>query len=220
MTTIVRVQFGGVCYTGEKWRTGLDFGNALNTGSPTLAELTTFNNTMRNAFNTSVWSGFLDDFNRSSVTFDYVRTAVYNNGVSVGSYEQNYTSVPGTGVAPALPGSSAVVVTKRTDIATRSHRGRMYLPLTSASLEVASGQIPDANVTTIATGIAGWLSLMNAQTITVNGTVYPLDVVVSGNPPAYDPFKTITSVRVDSRVDRQVRRQLDAPSQFNQIVTV
>lgn len=220
MTARILATVGGSVYTGEKWRTTLMLDGSLSIAPPTPAELSSLVTLIRNTFNTNVWSAGasgLRTFNSNTTTLDYASARVWSNGVAtpVGFYENTFAAVAGSGGANLLPPSAAVVASKRSDLATRHGRGRAYLPLTSVALEAASGQIPDATCSSIATWYAAYCSAMNAATFTLGGISQFYEAVVDGPYSPTNQFgNAITHIIVNSNVDRQVGRQRDAVSQF------
>ncbi len=223
---IIRYTVGGQDFAGEIWRTTIDaYCGAINPSSPSPIELETLCDGIKALFKASLWDGTngLASLNKAVLTLEYARAAVYHNGVGIGAFEKTGTVYNGTGPATTLPGSAALVVTKRTAVSTRAGRGRAYLPITAAVLEVASGQVADATVAQAATNYADFCHDINHSTVTLGGQVYAQTAsVVAGwsvNPVTATP-RDIISCSVDSRVDRQARRQTRAPSQFSSTAPV
>lgn len=73
----------------------------------------------------------------------------------------------GTGALPALAGHTALVATLRTARAGRNARGRAYLPGFNAASMGSNGQGITALNTDVGNWIANWISVFNAQGLTL-----------------------------------------------------
>lgn len=112
-------------------------------------------------------------------------------------WEGTQAPVVGTNAGPALPPNCAFLVRKRTGLAGRQHRGRMYLP---ACLGVGEDSVPSTGV------------MLEAQRVVLQGRVNTGfatgDKVIlhdSLSPGALSPT-LITSLHLDHRLATQRRR--------------
>lgn len=134
----------------------------------------------------------------ASCGYDSVKTYHYPTGGPNATYlgTAAFTTGVGTSVAPLLTNQSAIVASLRTQLAGRSHRGRMYFPCTAATLPNHQGATTLPG--NVAPDVAGFFG-----DVKVNGTV-GIPVIVSQV--AGGSYTPISSVIVDSRLDVQRRR--------------
>lgn len=132
-----------------------------------------------------------------AITWTEVRVYGYPAGGTkasfVGSYELP-AGVTGTGTT-TLPNQVCLVLTLNTGLAGRSHRGRMYIPISKATLDGTS-ELTSQLLTDFVTTWRTFFSDVNASD---TGQI----VVVSQHLGAFFP---LSSVKADSRLDIQRRR--------------
>jgi hypothetical protein len=159
---------------------GFDF----SVGEPTNTTYTNFRTQLLSVL------GSVDNYDR----LDSYR---YSGGVAVEHHSVDF-SHPGTGSAAVrLPTQNCCVLTLRTANATRSGRGRIYLPFVAQTLVAATGMLPSTNVNALVDTFALWIS----EQITL-GTNVP--VVVSQS---QSVVRTIVAVDADLVPDTQRRRR-------------
>jgi len=130
--------------------------------------------------------------------YDSVKTYHYPTGGPAATYlgVSAIASGAGNSAAGQLTLQSAMVASLRTQLAGRSHRGRMYFPCVSGAL--TSHQHTNPTVSNVAADVAGFFS-----DVKVNSSVGIPVVVSQVGAGSYTP---ITQVIVDSRLDVQRRR--------------
>lgn len=134
----------------------------------------------------------------SASGYDSVKTYHYPTGGPAATYLGIAAIAGGTGAGTgtSLPLQGAIVASLRTQLAGRSHRGRMYFPCVAETL--TNHQLGSARTNTLAPDVAGFFSDVKA-----NGSVGIPVIVSQVGGGSYTP---ITSVIVDSRLDIQRRR--------------
>lgn len=147
----------------------------------------------------ALWSTFrtelLNHMGPDQVITDY-DTYAYSGGALV---EHDHESVnhPGVDTTGALPLQVACVLTMRSDVLTRSGRGRLYLPTSGFSIMGGSGHLfASSVVNSLVDKFAAWLSTYSATGAD--------PVVVSRT---HGVMHTITSVDADLVPDTQRRRR-------------
>lgn len=110
--------------------------------------------------------------------------------------QASIASGTGTGTGSSLPYQCACVVTLHTLFAGRRHRGRMYVPVNSATL--SQHQLTSTQIGNINGACQDFLSAVNASS-SVPGTVAVISQVIGEE-------TVVSSISVDSRVDIQRRR--------------
>lgn len=190
----------GTTVNGGTWSFG--FWSTVSTaGTPTDANMATALNTAKTpleAFWTSfkVYAAAGTNLTRHSAYFYPAGAALAANVAHI-----DITPVPGTGSTPTSP-RSAVVVTTLTASSGRSHRGRMYLPFTGTAS--SSGlQISTSVVDNIASYAKTLLNAFNLIDLTPTWGNAPCWIRSLKTGQAYP----VTHVRVDSKIDNQLRRQ-------------
>lgn len=194
---VTHVVFGGDLPGGERWQSGFwvsgavpaDAGVATANADLWWAQLTAADasGAMRVTFTHA----------GSSVSMRYVRVYPYPSGGPIAPYVGEHTGSIIGASTDTLPNQCALVVTLRTALSGRRHRGRMYLPVTGLPLGSSGGQANTAHVTEIADAWGTCFSDWNASGD--NGKI----VVVS---PTGSSFSPVTTVSVDTRIDIQRRR--------------
>lgn len=114
------------------------------------------------------------------------------NGPAALRAEAPYSG-PSSAVTPNMPNQVSLVATLKSDVPTRTATGRIYLPALAAS--VVNGVLSSPTAQSIATGVANYLTALNASTATD-------DVVVAGSTAA-----AVVRVEVDNVLDTQRRRR-------------
>jgi hypothetical protein len=132
----------------------------------------------------------------SDTHFERVTTYSYLDTSGHATYiAESPLVVAGTSTGDQLPNQCALVVTLNTAHAGRRNRGRIYLPCTQATL--VAGQL--------AASAVGQVTLWWANYITaLNGELGDQHIVVLSQ--VAGASNSVTSVRVDSRIDIQRRR--------------
>jgi hypothetical protein len=120
----------------------------------------------------------------------------YSGGVAVQHTQATFTH-PGTGSATTLPTECCAVMTFRTALASRSGRGRIYLPVRSLVVDTTAGTWPPTPINDVVDNLATYLTSF----IGGAGSIGP--VVVS---PTLTAMNLITSVDADYVPDTQRRR--------------
>lgn len=127
-----------------------------------------------------------------------------------GEFEYS-TPIAGANTA-RLPLTSACVVSLISDDVGRKNRGRIYIPAAGAGL--SSSQMDSSTTSAVATATAALITGINTTNV---GATPPETVVVGSNQATPPP---ITSVRVDSLVDVQRRRQDKVGALFTHAASV
>src|SRR5262245_31103268 len=118
------------------WRTSLDFGVTLvGIFGPTAAQL---NDILNNKWNTGLDTWWTNIKPKNTPSVDYSFSALYwypmNTSVSPAVGLRSFTASPGTGVSQPFPMRTCLVVSKKTNFAGKTNRGRMYIPWTNPAL--------------------------------------------------------------------------------------
>jgi hypothetical protein len=196
--SVTHVVFGGALPGGEHWQSGF----WVHGATPEDAAAA-------NA-NAELWWGQLtaeDDSGAMRIqlevchaecTLAYVRVYPYPSGGPTAPFvgEHSPTALTGSGSELRLPNQVAMVVSLRTALSGRRHRGRMYLPCNALGLE-SSGNFADSNIALIAAGWATCFSDWNESGD--NGSI----AVVSQTGTS---VTDVANIVVDSRPDIQRRR--------------
>jgi hypothetical protein len=136
-------------------------------------------------------------------TLEQVVTYAGNDGppfVNVSSLAK----IAGTQTPAVVPQNTAYLIRKRTDLAGRRGRGRMYVPGVSEADSGATGMVLASAVTAWQTAFNNWF---NDLTVTVGNRFYPPAVLHRSEGIGVEPLPTlVTSFVVDSRVATQRRR--------------
>lgn len=201
---LFRVTVGGAAPSGENWSVGAWYDALLSSGTPGPADMNTIAAYALAQFQSNVWGaggGGLAGNNVTGFALSTGKAYWYRNGVISGSGSAAQTATPGTGSSPQ-PQFTAQVVTLGTDTPGRSHRGRMYLPMTSRAPSGSTGLWP-AN-STLLNGVYAWLAAMRTNGIGWSPMGNPALVVVSST----HGLKTIiTQLRMDNKPDTQRGRE-------------
>lgn len=195
---VVRIVLGGTAPGGEIWETGFWMTNTGVTDEATANALALIiYGTLSSADDSGAMRITVETFFTALSSWDYVRVYAYPNGGPVAT-AIGYKAVPqpltGSG-SHYLPNQVAVVLTTRTQLAGRRHRGRMYLPCFSSTL-TAAGQLDPTILGAVCTAWATAFSDINHGT---TGQV----VVVST---AGSTSTQISLLTMDTRCDIQRKR--------------
>ncbi len=110
----------------------------------------------------------------------------------------------GTGVSPVIPQNSAYLIRKRTDLAGRRGRGRMYLPSVIETVVDAKGDLTIAWRGTVQEKFNDWYT---ALTTAGTGGTFPPAVLHRSEGAGFEPPPTlVTTFVVDQRIATQRRR--------------
>jgi hypothetical protein len=196
---VYHVRVGGSRVGGEQWETGFWVSGATPTSNSEANALAALwlGQLMANDTSGAIAQSSLHLF-AATTTIDYVRVYCYPGGGSTAQYIGVATQTPATGPkSQTCPNQAALVVSLRTELAGRQHRGRMYLPLDT--LNGGSGaQLSTTDVIAVSLAWATCFTDWNASGD--NGTVVVVSRVGAG---AAVP---VTDVVVDGRADTQRRR--------------
>lgn len=193
-----RIVFNGKMPNGEIWSTGFWVHGGVPTSAGeanALAELA-FDEFLAND-DSGAMRISIEDLMNAATSLTDIKAYCYPTGGPTAPYIGDYvlpTAKVGT-VGGHLPNQVAIVLTLRTGIAGRRHRGRMYLPMTGLTM-AADGQVAQ---TDLATQTDAWALAFSDW----NAADTPKIVVVSQVGTAYTP---VTSVTMDSRADVQRSR--------------
>jgi hypothetical protein len=124
------------------------------------------------------------------------------DGTMQHNVQQGITSIvlAGTGAGEPLPPNVAVVMSKVSDLPTRSGRGRAYAPPPTVD-SMNSGRMASASVTIFANG---WKNFMANLSTAAGGAYEPVIAHPSFIPSAFTPFNQI---KVGDVFDTQRRRR-------------
>lgn len=183
---------GGLGAGAEKWACSLWLdGYTAGTGSGSIDLDALEINTQWVAFRTAVLACMTADDN-----FNQLDSYYYEGNVAV-AHKQKTGSHPGTVSSNVHPFQIAGVLTLRTANATRSGRGRIYLP-THAIPIFTTGQLSGSQLNTCADTLAAWMSTFAESSPLIT------PVVVSQT---HGTKSAITSVENDLILDTQRRRR-------------
>jgi hypothetical protein len=134
---------------------------------------------------------------------EYVATYAGNDGPTIVTIS-TVDPVPGGGSAAIVPQNTAYLIRKRTDLAGRRGRGRMYLPSVAEQNVDAVGIVAPSTVTSLQAAFDAW---MLELTDTIGNELYPPVILhrsegIGEEPP---PTPVVTFV-VENRVATQRRR--------------
>lgn len=195
------VRIGGAFYS-DNWSVGIWLRFPDGAGSPAPADADQLASTVLSQFQTKVWAGAtvpLRQRNGGSISLINSYAVYYINGVPIVSGRATQTPDPGISATPALPPSTALCVTLRTDRAGRMNRGRVYLPYTSGTL-TGGLQAPSADVLQLAANMKAWLDGVNAATLSIETS--PTHRVIIGSKVAPNSAP-VSSVAINSVLDTQ-----------------
>ena len=192
-----RVTFGGALPAGERWQSGFWTHGETPTDNATANALADLWDGQLTSTDSSGPLNAMETMMTAGITLDFVRVYCYPTGGTTATViGEHASSWHGTAAAQTQPNQCALVVSMRTGLAGRRHRGRMYIPVngvaTMTNSQVPSSQCDDA--------AAAWgLCFSDWNASGDNGTV----VVVSQTGTLFAP---VTQLIIDSRMDIQRRR--------------
>lgn len=188
---VTRVVYSGhTAGTSESWAFGLwlkdttGIAQDYNPGEPTAATYLNWRNSFLALMRPEDHLTDLDSY-------------LYSGGVAT-THTHATVSHAGTASAATLPPQCAVVLTLRTSLATRSGRGRMYLPYWGEAIDTTTRLGNATAINAAVDALALWINNLTASTPTTTG------VVVSQT---HGTTATITSIDADNVIDTQRRRR-------------
>lgn len=194
-----RVVHYGALPGGEVWNTGhwmIGTGIDSNTSANAIAAQLTLAMTDSGA----PWgTSGIQNINSAGVTYKGAKVYHYMTGGPAASFQGesiNLTPPAGTAGAQTMPDQCAVCVSLLTEASGRQNRGRMYLPINSATLP-ASGQLGTGTNTQYVTALKVYLQ---KATFRIPGS----SIVVMSNVGSHTTG--VTRLRADTIVDTQRRR--------------
>lgn len=121
-------------------------------------------------------------------------------------------STPTAGVGtPVMPWNAASVMSLRTSIPRgRGSNGRVYWPAIAAPIDAVTGRISSTPQQARTTAFATFLNALN----TAAGTYFPGTKVIVASNIGLGVSATVTSVRMDNRLDSIERRENDLTAQW------
>lgn len=194
----------GTFGTGDIWETGFSM---IDTGVTSASLASALANIIAGTLGASDASGamtitlahIMDDFSK----WLGVRVYAYVNGGTkadfIGEYVLPAARVGGKVVSK--PNQCALVLTLRSDLAGRSHRGRMYLPATGLDIDTQDGQVSQADLNTV---LSGWVTGFSDINDSDTGEIVITSVVLDANTP-------VSSLTLDSKVDIRRSRAKQEP---------
>jgi len=140
---------------------------------------------------------------KSDSSYTFVKAYCYPTGGPTATFVGERTITPGGGGGGSGSGNAplyqCMVVSTRTALSGRTHRGRLYLPASGTTLDTTHrfanpllGQVADA---------------MKAMFDAVNDFVVPVGLVVSVLSQKDSDSEFVTSISIDSKPDVQRRRE-------------
>ena len=188
---VTRVVFSGTLANGlEKWAFGLwwfrpsGIAFDFSTGEPTATSYLAFRSAFLNVM-------------RPEDSFTDLDSYLYSGGAAT-QHTHATVSHPGTSSAATLPCQCSIAITLRTALATRSGRGRIYVPYDGASVSTTTRTGDSTKIDTLVDALADYYTNVIAVSV---GTI---PVVVSQTLASYNQ---ITSVDADYVIDTQRRRR-------------
>lgn len=184
----------GTFGSGDIWETGFSM---IDTGVTSASLASALANIIAGTLGSSDASGaarimmqnLVDDFSKWLGVRVYAYVTGGTKADFIGEYVLPQPVVGGKTVTK--PNQCALVLTLRTDLAGRSHRGRMYLPATGAEIDTADGQVLQTELNTV---LAGWVTGFSDINESSTGEIVVTSVALDANTP-------ITSLTLDSKMD-------------------
>ena len=194
----VRVAWSGIMPGGEIWESSF-----WTVGNPPAdaAAATTLADLLWDTFASNSpgpWFTTLQSLCSANTLLNRVRTYVYSGGSDRATFVGEHVSATGLSGASSqvTPNQIALVMTLRSSLAGRAHRGRMYLPATKLGLST-TGNVQDGITAPVANAWATGFGVWNAAS---EGKVSVVSSIGAGS------SVLVTSVAVDTRPDVQRRR--------------
>lgn len=190
---VLKLVYSGLLASGaERWACSLWFNGYTDIGG---SSGTSYDGTHESTGTAYVaWRTAMLQLMRPEDSMQQVDAYFYSGGVAT-----QHATAPavhaGAGSVNTMPTQVAAVMTLRTALATRSGRGRIYLPARAVGVTPASGLFSGTLVNTAVDTLASWFTAQKAAG-------FPA-VVVSQT---HGTFQPITTVDADGRPDIQRRR--------------
>lgn len=132
----------------------------------------------------ALWTGQLDGLVCDDVVLTEVSTASLNEETDKQiSRLADDLNLPGVGAAECLPFQCSVAVSLKTDFATRSGRGRFYLPPMTTAI-MSAGRVSAAAITTAVAAVNAWWGALDTAGLALvirSKTSHTSVSVTSGN---------------------------------------
>lgn len=151
------------------------------------------------AFNTHIFQ------TRGQGAYTFVGVTVYvGNDGPPSVYTSTEAPVAGPGTSQLLPPNSAYLIRKRTDLAGRRGRGRMYFPGVTEGNVDNVGTLTGAEQSAWTTALEDWYEFLTAG---VGARLYPPVVLHRSEGIGEEPAPTpVTSFTIDAKIATQRRR--------------
>jgi hypothetical protein len=192
---LVHITFGGPLST-ERWQTGAWF-KLTGVGTPTPVDFTTPLNSINSATGL-LWSTAIKAGCSSGTNLDFVKLTMYRNNVLYFVGQQSISAAAGSGTSP-LPGYVAQVWTLKSNLPTRSGRGRMYVPKNGLAVSGTTYQWP--TVSTALAALKTWANSCETALSGLPGTTPSAKLSVVGR--SGPPSQPVTLLQADSIPDVQ-----------------
>lgn len=189
-----RVILYGTFGTGDIWETGFSMIDTGVNSAPTANALAlliagTLNSSDASGSMRVTMANLVDDFS----FWLGVRVYAYVSGGTKADFIGQYVlpAPRAGGKTITKPNQVALVLTLRSDLAGRSHRGRMYLPATGADIDPQDGQVSQANLNTVLTA---WVTAFSDINDSAAGEVVITSITLDAN-------TAVSSLTLDSKLD-------------------
>jgi hypothetical protein len=194
----VRLVASGVMRGTQTWSIGMSFATPIpHTNTELFAWLAPVDTAMIAFYNTAAIKSSAWD-----TTTSYGRVAAYQYLAAGNATAQAQVISSGvTGVqAAGAPSQCSLVISIRSGLGSRDHRGRVYLPMTGRGGWANSGQLASADCNSIATAFKALVNTLNLTTIGGAATTFGIASRGSGFTIAAQDCV------IDSKIDTQRRR--------------
>lgn len=195
---LVKITLHGTLVGGEIWETGFWIAGAAGLTAGDMNQLARDVDTAVSKSTAPAGGIFTiaGHFWSGATAYTGVKAYAYSGGAQASAIGAFDRVAPLTGVgATKAPDQVAIVLTLRTNLAGRSHRGRMYLPCTGPSYE-ADGQLAKSETDLVTTA---WSSTFSALAVPAGRRVVVLSKVLGST-------QDVSAVTMDTRMDIQRRR--------------
>lgn len=195
----IKVVLSGTLNGGEIWETGFWLSGPANA---TAAELNALAKLVADEMTIASPAGgiaaLMGHFADGKCAFTEVRTYLYQGGTTasvIGTYTVPQTATTVGVGSPKQPDQCCIVLTLRSDLAGRRHRGRMYLPVQGATLGT-DGEVAKSETDTVTAAFARSFDAIGkpGSALAIVSQVGVGDVTL------------VSSVTMDTRLDIQRRR--------------
>lgn len=192
---VIKFIFSGTLLGGEVFAHGFQGSAVIN---ETQADLTRICNQVRDLWQANFLTAAIRNYFHTATVWTNLTAYYYSGGANTSlTAVAPIATGAGTLAGSPLPNQLAVVATLLTGVPGRSNRGRSYLPAPNAA-QLANGQLPTATATALATQFGAFLTAVKAY----NGS----EVIPCVASPHTGLIRSLTSVRVDTKLDTQRRR--------------